>query len=348
MAAGLAACSSGNADTASGAAQSFGAVARDDAAVAEVDTVIVREAEFSHVILSNGKLHARQSAELRFDAPGTVSKVFVRNGSRLSKGDPVATLATYTLEARMRQCREALSRASLDMQDVIIGQGYDPGAEVPAAVTALARTRSGYDAAEAALDLCGKELEAATLRAPFDGVVANLALRPHSATPASEPACLLINDSGMDVEFKVLEGELAMIAPGDLVEVAPVSGAPAASGKVVEINPLVDAGGQISVKAVIDGSRDGFLDGMNARVTLRGNLGSGIAVPKSAVVSRSGRQVVFTLGPGNRAVWNYVTTGAENNTSFVIDEGLEPGACVIVSGNATLAHESPVVLRRRP
>jgi hypothetical protein len=156
---------------------------------------------------------------------------------------------------------------------------------------------------------------------------------------------LLINDSGMEVDFKVLEGELAMIASGNTVDVAPVSGAPAASGKVVEINPLVDAGGQVAVKAVIDGARDGFLDGMNARVTLRVGLGRGLAVPKSAVVTRNGREVVFTLGPGNRAIWNYVTTGVENNTSVVIDDGLEPGACVIVSGNATLAHESPVTLR---
>ncbi len=343
VAAGLVGCSTDKTDAA--APESEPAVVAESVAVAEVDTVTVRPDEINHVILSNGKLHARQSAELRFDNPGTVSKVFVRNGSRVRKGDPVASLDTYTLEARMRQCREALSRASLDMQDVIIGQGYDPSGEIPAAVTALARTRSGYDAAEAALDLCRKEIEAATLRAPFDGLVANLTLRPHSATPATDPACLLINDSGMEVDFKVLEGELAMIASGNTVDVAPVSGAPAASGKVVEINPLVDAGGQVAVKAVIDGARDGFLDGMNARVTLRVGLGRGLAVPKSAVVTRNGREVVFTLGPGNRAIWNYVTTGVENNTSVVIDDGLEPGACVIVSGNATLAHESPVTLR---
>lgn len=68
-------------------------------------------------------------------------------------------------------------------------------------------------------------------------------------------------------------------------------------------------------------------------------------VPKKAVVLRSGRQVVFTWEDG-KALWNYVTTGAENFDSYVIEEGLRPGQIIIVDGNEDLAHESPVVVVR--
>lgn len=65
-------------------------------------------------------------------------------------------------------------------------------------------------------------------------------------------------------------------------------------------------------------------------------------VPKTAVVLRSGRQVVFTLREG-KAQWNYVQTGLENMTEYTVTgDGLEEGAQVIVTGNVNLAHETPV------
>ena len=82
---------------------------------------------------------------------------------------------------------------------------------------------------------------------------------------------------------------------------------------------------------------------MNVRVRIQQESGRELVVPKSAVVLRSGRQVVFTLEEG-LAVWNYVRTGMENLDEYTIEEGLEEGATVIVSGNVNLAHESPVVV----
>ena len=56
---------------------------------------------------------------------------------------------------------------------------------------------------------------------------------------------------------------------------------------------------------------------------------------------RSGKQVVFTLD-GDKALWNYVRTGLENDSCYTIVEGLKPGDQVITSGNINLAHEAPV------
>ena len=67
-------------------------------------------------------------------------------------------------------------------------------------------------------------------------------------------------------------------------------------------------------------------------------------MPKTAVVLRTGKQVVFTVVDG-KAVWNYVQTGLENATEYTItSETLKEGDQIIVSGNINLAHESPVKL----
>lgn len=144
----------------------------------------------------------------------------------------------------------------------------------------------------------------------------------------------------MDVEFPIIESELPMVKPGDNITVTPFSDTTPHSGHITEINPMVDENGMVKVWASVEGT-GGLIDGMNVRVNIRRKVGEALVVPKSAVVLRSGRQVVFTLD-GGRAMWNYVTTGLENLSEYTIIDGLTPGMTVITSGNINLAHESPV------
>jgi hypothetical protein len=145
----------------------------------------------------------------------------------------------------------------------------------------------------------------------------------------------------MEVDFSVLESELPLIGVGDKVEVTPYASAVGVrTGSISEINPMVDENGMVRVKAKVDGS-DKLFDGMNVRISVKRSLGQQLVVPKTAVVLRSGKQVVFTHQNGV-ALWNYVQTALENMTEYTLVDGLQEGAEVIVSGNVNLAHEAPV------
>ena len=81
---------------------------------------------------------------------------------------------------------------------------------------------------------------------------------------------------------------------------------------------------------------------MNVRASAFRSVGKQWVVPKTAVVLRTGKQVVFTVVDG-KAVWNYVQTGLENATEYTVTgETLKEGDLIIVTGNINLAHESPV------
>lgn len=144
----------------------------------------------------------------------------------------------------------------------------------------------------------------------------------------------------MCVDFQVLESDLPLLSQGGVVEVIPYSSGAAYIGKITEINPLVDERGHIGIKAVLYKAA-GLIDGMNVRIRSSRSIGNRLVVPKTSVVLRSGRQVVFTYRDG-KAVWNYVTTGLENLDSYEITEGLKEGDVVIIRGNENLAHGSPV------
>ncbi|TXF87702.1 hypothetical protein FUA23_17990 [Neolewinella aurantiaca] len=82
---------------------------------------------------------------------------------------------------------------------------------------------------------------------------------------------------------------------------------------------------------------------MNVNVTLETLAPSAVLLPKSAVVERSGRTLVFAYdAESSRAKWQYVTVGFENDELVAITEGVEAGQEVIVSGGFTLDHDSLV------
>lgn len=313
----------------------------DDLAVV-VDTLYLGLSPFKCDVVSNGKIRAAESADLYFRSAELIAEVNVRNGQRVTSGQVIARLDPFKLNDQRTEREAALAQARLELKDVLIGQGYNPDdiESVPADVVQLAKTRSGLVQAEAAYSSTMKDLENITLRAPFAGLVANLKGSRHSMASTSEAFCRIIDDSKMCVDFQVLESELPLLSQGGTVEVSPYSSSAAYIGTITEINPLVDERGHIGIKAVLSKAA-GLVDGMNVRIRSSRNLGNRLVVPKTSVVLRSGRQVVFTYKDG-KAVWNYVTTGLENLDSYEITEGLKKGDSVIIRGNENLAHGSPV------
>lgn len=309
----------------------------------EVTVVTLKSTDFNHELISNGKLSAGKRVDLRFESDEPIAHIYVKNGDRVRKGEKIAELALFRLNNQTAQAQDALAQAELELKDVLIGQGYmlEDSANVPSATLHLARVKSGYDQALAQYQLARYEEQNATLTAPFDGIIANLFSKEGNKASTSECFCSLIDPQSLEASFTVLESELPLIQKGDRVEVAPFAFTGLRTeGRISEINPLVDENGMVQVKATV-GNKGKLFEGMNVRVSVQRSLGKQWVVPKTAVVLRSGKQVVFTLVNG-QAYWNYVQTGMENADSYTIVEGLKEGDVVITSGNINLAHESPV------
>ncbi|WP_291530356.1 efflux RND transporter periplasmic adaptor subunit [Bacteroides sp. UBA939] len=322
----------------------------------EVTVMTLKRQSFNHELVSNGKVVAGGMADLRFETSGIVAQIYVKNGDRVQKGQKLAELDKFRLMNKTAQAKDALEKAKLELQDVLIGQGYaaDDTTKIPDDIIQLAKVKSGYDQTLSQYELAKYEEEHATLVAPFDGVVANLFSKPYNAANTSEAFCTVIGAQGMEADFTVLENELPLIKNGDKVVVTPYSESSAKyEGRITEINPLVDDKGMVRVKALVNGQGKLF-NGMNIRVYVHRSLAGQLVIPKSALVLRSGKQVVFTLEEG-RAMWNYVNTGLENAEDYTLVEdatpngGLKEGDVIIVTGNVNLAHEAPVkVIEDKP
>lgn len=309
-----------------------------------VSISVLKTTDFYHELISNGKLIARKKVDLRFQSSEPIAQIFVKNGDHVRKGDKLAALNTYKLESQLKQAEITLLRARIALQDGLLSQGYrlDDSLHIPERTMRVIGNKSGYDAALLQFSQAKHDLDKAVLTAPFNGVVANL-FEKELNYPETSSFCTLMDNTEMEVDFSILENELGLVKEGDSVLVNPmVIDHKELSGRIAEINPLVESNGLVRLRAVIANRSGRLYEGMNVRIAIKRLIPKQWVVPKQAIVMRNGKQVMFTKKNG-RAVWNYVETVLENSNSFTVTgKELQEGDSVIVSGNINLAHNAQV------
>jgi RND family efflux transporter MFP subunit len=315
--------------------------------VDEVRVIRLELTDFHDEQVANGVISARNKADLRFQLSENIAAIYVKNGDRVAKGQKIAMLDQFKLQIALSQAKDNWERAKLELQGVLIGQGFtlNDSLKIPAEVMQLAKVTSNYENSINQYALAEYNLNNSTLYAPFEGVVANLFSKVYNLPDGSQPFCTIIDNLRPEVDFKVLEKELPYLRMGDKIRVSPFSANDfSVEGQIVEINPSIDRNGMVMVKAHFNNPQNRLYDGMNVKILMQLSLGLHLVIPKEALVLRTNRKVVFTL-KNERAQWVYVKTGLENSSSYVVTEGLNPGDSVIYEGNINLADQTPVKLK---
>lgn len=309
--------------------------------VPEVETSVIKESVFHREILANGTVVCSKYVDAYFNSNEVITEINVKNGEYVRQGEIIAVLDDFQNETALAQARIAWEQAQLELKDALIGQGYDPEhmEQVPSEVMSLLELRSGVKMAKTTLAKAERGSLDRYVRAPFSGIVANVSQIKGNKADPHIPLCRFLSTGDMDVEFKVIEPELGLIGKGDVVEVMPGNGN-SLKARVSEINPIIGDDGQITLKARVS-DPTGLITGQHVKIAVKRDLEKSMVVPKSSVVMRDHRPVVFTLAEDSTAQWNYVDVLHENLTEYSVD-GLQDGMEVIVTGNKNLSQGNRV------
>ena len=311
-----------------------------------VETTTVSQGAFTLETWCNGTLQAGQKAIVPFELQGNLVKVNVRNGQWVIVGQVLAQIDDYRQQQALAQAELSHHQARIDYEDQLLLSGFrfEDSLRVPEKVRSVAMLRSGLSQSSLALEKARRELANTRITAPVSGMVAGMKAQAFTPTSEYKNFCTLLNTRNMQVNFEVLENDASIIKPGVSVQVMPVAlpgtGFP---GTITGTDPLLSPSGTLSIAASVQNKEGLLIDGMKVKVVVNTKIPNQIMVPKSAVLARQNRQVVFTVEEG-QAIWNYVTTGYENSTHYTITEGLQAGQQVIVSNNLTIGHLAPVLV----
>ena len=315
-----------------------------------VEIIIAENSIFHEEIISNGKLKACRKSDIKFTNSGRLIKVNVKNGNFVHAKSTIATIDPFEFQQNYNQSQLNYKKSKLDLENILIGQGYDitDSIHIPKNILATAQIKSGYKDAELVLKNASHALSQTSLKAPFSGLIANLKSKVHEEASSGEPFCTIIDNSQFDIEFYLMESEIDMVRLNDKISMIPYSIEKTYHGVITEINPVINEDGLISLKATV--KNDGqLIEGMNAKVIIEKDVPNQIIVPKSAILLRQDQEVLFKYVNG-QAYWTYVITTHENSHSFSVianpDKAAElnSGDTVITSGNMNLAHDSKITL----
>lgn len=318
-----------------------------------VEGVIAVFGSFPLEFVSNGKLMASQQAELYFTKNQIVKRVNVKNGDWVKTETILASLENGLDLINLKQAEFQLESAKIEFDDMVIKYSGWQVSQNKTSEKALKNfaLSSGFKSAELNLQKAQIDYKSTILKAPFSGRVADLNTKVMNLPKTGEPFCRLINDKIFEVVFPILESEIGRLKVGQAVSMRPfVEDSVFYSGKIIEINPIVDEHGLVIVKAIVPNSDGKLIQGMNVKVFIKDQVEDCLIVPKEAVVLRNNRQVVFTFSEG-KAMWNYVETVLENSVSYSVTkekDGMQEifaGDTVITIGNLNLAHEAEVKFR---
>ena len=187
------------------------------------------------------------------------------------------------------------------------------------------------------------QLEDSTLRAPYDGVIAQRFVEQGQNIRAHERVVIFQDVDEIEIAVDVPEAVMAAdLRTADIVQMlASFNGAPGLLFPVhiKEIAQRADPVTQTFTVRVGMKAPPGvnLLPGMTGTVTLtyrRANiLGDQILVPITAIIKEStGVEVAWIIGPDGKVERRPVKTGSVTGDSIVVSEGLQPGDRIAVAG----------------
>jgi len=309
--------------------------------------------DFQESVEIVGTLAPKFTADVQSEVTGTVTAVYVTEWVPVRKGDKLARLDTTETEAGIAalkaveaQARVAESRAKREYEraqqlqkfGLITPQAFDDAkSAVEAAEAATAAAQAQTRTGEA-------RLAKSQLAAPIDGVVALRAVNVGDRVEnmgGSGPLFRIVDNRLLDLTVSVPSSRLSSVKIGQII-VFTTDALPGRTftGKVMFINPAIDAASR-SAKIVVEvPNRDGQLKGgafVKGRIVVANRPGV-LQVPREALLNWSLEQQtadVF-LARGDRAEKRTVKTGQSNGVTVEVVSGLEPGDPVVVRGGFSL------------
>jgi RND family efflux transporter MFP subunit len=307
-----------------------------------VKTVKLEPSIFYHELISNGKAWSSKKAVVPFKVNGIIKEINIQNGQKVKAGDLLAVIDDFEYKTQLTQAQQGLEKAEINFKDDLLSNFSSTDTSVLSkSKIKVSRIRSGLNDAITSLTVAEYNYNNTRILSPLTGVVANLEAMQWNPSQNYKSLCTVIFDEIMEVEFPVIESEYSFINKGMPVGIIPfINDSALISGRITQINPLVDENGMVKVKAEFQ-NNGRLIDGMNVKVVIKKPVQNRLVVPKEALVIRQGKDVIF-VRQDSMAIWKYVTVEFENSTSVSIKEGLAPGDLVIINGNINLAHETIV------
>lgn len=239
----------------------------------------VTAVESSGTVIASGEFVSPVRSELSAKLPGRVGHIYVAEGSRVQRGQPLLELETDYVRLNLQKAEADSQRAAaaerdasrdLERKKELIGKQSIPQATYDRTLANYDQAKAMGASARAQSAIFRQQISDSVLRSPIDGVVAEKKTDVGQRLQDNTVALVVVQTSPLKLRFRVPEKYLAQVRAGQTVK-ATVDPYPGQlfQGRVSQVAGVIDPATRSFFVETEFPNRDGRLKpGLFARVEL--------------------------------------------------------------------------------
>jgi RND family efflux transporter MFP subunit len=323
----------------------------------------VNPSSMNQVRRLSGIVYPVEATNLSFEVGGKVSKVLVKLGGEVKRGDILARLDTRNFnlslqssQANLQKANAALAEAKnefsryaeLSKQGLVSQSGFDN------AKAAFESATSAVSLATTQLDISKKDISDTELIAPYDGSITKRLIEPSMQVSPGQASFEIEGRDGLEVQVMVPETLIKELVSGTKTSIHyPAFPQSIDNGIITEISSRASAANAFPVTIFINGSGEGLRAGMTAEVDFTfigvgrtGFTGDIYRVPLSALGIDNGQKTyVYVYSSQTESIQKkYIQTEDINNNEVLVSSGLAAGDIIATAGISFLSDKQKVQL----
>lgn len=289
---------------------------------------------------ANGTFIPKQEMNQSSEIAGRIVNVLVKEGSRVSAGQTLATIKKDAIEVDVAQAQNNLQNAIIDNQRY--ENAFKTGGVTKQQVD---NSRLQLKNAQAALRAQGVRVNDASIRAGISGTINKKMVEPGTVVSVGTSMFEIVNINSLKLSVLVDESQVGRIALGQEVPInVNVLPEDSFSGRITFIAPKSDASLNFPVEIEVQ-NRGNLKAGMYATALFKTNHGAEtqnmLTVPAQAFANGVSSGQIFIVHNGTAKLIT-VQTGKVYGDKVQILSGLNGGEQVITSGQINLDNGSKI------
>lgn len=310
-----------------------------------VTAIQLEEKEFRHYLEVQGIIKADQSVEIYPERNGTVKKIYVSEGDKVSKGQTLLKIDSSVIEASIAELKTQLDLAvtTFNRQERLWRKKI--GSEIE-----FLNAKAKKEGLENSLKSLRAQADKLQISSPFDGKVDEIFLKQGGVANPMVKAIRIINLDKVHVEIEVTESYLKYIKVGSIVELFFPSVNKNLSAKVNQIGNYINPENRsFKVRVDIENKDNTLKANLLADVKINDFEKIGIVIPNDLIQKDgSGKLFVYTL---NKNSGSYIVEKTvihqerSYNNESLISKGLTVGSILVDKGSRLVSVGEKVLIK---
>ncbi len=298
----------------------------------KVTVFSTKDTIFKHYITLQGIVASDKNALLRPEIGGTIQRILVKEGQRVSKGQTLVQLDASAFNDKVTELKTQLSLAktTYERQERLWSQKI--GSEME-----YLNAKTQKEGLENSLNSLYTQIRKMKIKAPFSGVIDVVFPKVGELTSPQSPVIRLINLNKVYIKADVPEAYLTSIKKGTTVLIDFVSINKQVLAKINEIGNYINPDNRsFKIKIQLLNKDHSIKPNLLADLKINDFTAKGLVLPANLIQMNQNReQFVFTIKKDSlktSVVKRLLTIGKEYNNKVFITSGVNTDEQIVLDG----------------